>query len=54
MAIEAPFPELEELLTMIGKAGYRMSEIEATEGAAGNISVCIGWPAEPRRRFPLD
>jgi rhamnulose-1-phosphate aldolase len=53
MSIEAPYPELDELLTMIGEAGQRMSEIEATEGAAGNISVYIGWQIDPCRRFPL-
>ena len=53
MSIEAPYPELDELLTMIGEAGQRMSDIDATEGAAGNISVYMGWPVEPRRRFPL-
>lgn len=53
MAIDAPYPELDELLTMMGEAGYRMSEIEATEGAAGNISAYIGWSVEPRRWFPL-
>lgn len=52
MAIEAPYPELGELLTLIGEAGQRMSEIEASEGAAGNISVYIGWQVEPRRVFP--
>ena len=51
--IEAPFPELDELLTLIGEAGHRLSEIEASEGAAGNISVYAGWPVDPRRRFPL-
>jgi len=51
--IEAPYPEFEELLTAIGEAGQRLSEIEACEGAAGNISVYIGWPIEPRRWFPL-
>ena len=51
--IEAPFPELEELITAIGEAGQRLSEIEATEGAAGNISVFLGWPIELRRRFPV-
>jgi rhamnulose-1-phosphate aldolase len=51
--IEAPFPELDELVTLIGEAGHRLSEIEASEGAAGNISVYIGWPIDPRRRFPL-
>lgn len=49
--LEAPFPELSELLALIGEAGRRMSEIEATEGAAGNISLYIGWPLDPRRTF---
>jgi len=53
LAIEAPFPELDELLLAIGEAGRRLSEIEASEGAAGNISVYIGWPLDPRRKFPL-
>ena len=53
MSIEVPYPELDEFLTAIGDAGHRLSEIEATEGAAGNISICIGWPIEPRRRFPI-
>jgi rhamnulose-1-phosphate aldolase len=52
MTIEAPYPELAELMTLIGAAGHRLSEIEATEGAAGNISIYLGWPAEPRRIFP--
>jgi rhamnulose-1-phosphate aldolase len=54
MTIEAPFPELDEILTLIGEAGHRLSEIEATEGAAGNISVYVGWPIDPRRRFPFE
>ena len=53
MAIEQPFPELEELLTLVGEAGQRLSEIDASEGAAGNISVYMGWQLDPRRRFPL-
>jgi rhamnulose-1-phosphate aldolase len=52
--IDAPYPELAELLVLIGEAGQRMSEIEATEGAAGNISVWIGWQMDPRRTFPLE
>ncbi len=51
--IEAPYPELDELLVLIGEAGHRLSEIEASEGAAGNISVYAGWPIDPRRKFPL-
>jgi rhamnulose-1-phosphate aldolase len=50
--IEAPYPELSELLVLIGAAGRRMSEIDATEGAAGNISIYVGWPVDPRRTFP--
>ena len=30
-----------------------LANIEASEGAAGNISISIGWPVEVRRRFPL-
>jgi hypothetical protein len=33
--IEAPFPELDDLLTMMGEAGHHLAEIEASEGAAG-------------------
>jgi rhamnulose-1-phosphate aldolase len=51
--IEAPYPELDEILTVIGEAGHRLSEIEASEGAAGNISVYLGWPLDPRRKFPV-
>jgi rhamnulose-1-phosphate aldolase len=51
--IEAPYPEFEELLHSIGEAGFHLAEIEASEGAAGNISVYVGWPLDPRRRFPL-
>ena len=52
--IEAPYPELGELLVLMGEASRRMSEIEATEGAAGNISVCMGWQIDPRRVFPIE
>ena len=51
--VEEPYPELDDLLEMMGEAGIRLSEIEASEGAAGNISVCLRWPIEPRTRFPL-
>ena len=53
MSIQAPYPELDELMTLIGEAGERLSEIEASEGAAGNISVYMGWAIDPRRRFPI-
>jgi rhamnulose-1-phosphate aldolase len=53
MTLEPPYPELDEFLAAIGTAGQRISEIAASEGAAGSISICIGWPIEVRRRFPL-
>ena len=53
MSVVAPYPELDEYLVWIGEAGWRISEIEASEGSAGNISVCLGWPVELRRKFPL-
>lgn len=52
MSIEEPFLELDDILNQMGVAGERLSEISASEGAAGNISVYIGWPVEVRRRFP--
>ncbi len=52
MALEQPYPDMEEILIAMGEAGQRVSGIEASEGAAGNISLCIGWPMEVRRRFP--
>jgi rhamnulose-1-phosphate aldolase len=52
MAVEAPYPDINELMTLIGEAGQRLSEIDASEGAAGNISVYIGWTVDPRRIFP--
>lgn len=53
MALEQPFPDLDELLVLIGDAGQRLADINAIEGAAGNISLMVGWPLEVRRRFPL-
>ncbi len=52
MALNEPFPELDELLASMGEGGRRVAAIDAGEGAAGNISICIGWPIEVRRRFP--
>jgi rhamnulose-1-phosphate aldolase len=51
--LQPPFPELDDLLLMMGEAGRHIADIEASEGAAGNISVCLRWPVEPRSRFPL-
>ena len=46
-------PNLDELLAAIGEAGQRMSNMQASEGAAGNISVYIGWPVDVTGVFPL-
>ena len=51
--IEPPFPALDDLMDLMGVVGRRLSEIEATEGAAGNISLCLRWQFDPRTRFPL-
>jgi rhamnulose-1-phosphate aldolase len=52
MPLTEPLPELDEILVSIGEGGRRVAAIDAGEGAAGNISVCVGWPIEVRRRFP--
>ena len=54
MPVKEPFPELDEVIASIGAAGHRIAEIDASEDAAGNISVCLGWPVEVRRRFPVE
>jgi rhamnulose-1-phosphate aldolase len=48
-----PYPELDDLLHLLGQAGQQMAAIGASEGAAGNISVCLRWPLEPRSHFPV-
>jgi rhamnulose-1-phosphate aldolase len=53
MALDQPYPGLDEFLAALGEAGQRLAEINASEGGAGNISIFIGWPIEVRRRFPL-
>jgi rhamnulose-1-phosphate aldolase len=53
VALNEPFPDLEEILASIGAGGGRVGAIDASEGAAGNISVYVGWPMEVRRRFPI-
>jgi len=47
------YPEIDDLLVMMGETGKRLSDIDASEGAAGNISICIRWHVEPGGRFPL-
>ena len=52
MPIDPPFPTLEEMMRLVGEAGTRLVEIEASEGAAGNISVFLGWDVHLENAFP--
>lgn len=38
---------------LIGQAGQRLGEIDASEGAAGNISVYVAWPLDLESQFPV-
>lgn len=52
MSLSEPYPTLEELMDAMGEAGIRLAEIGATEAAAGNISVYVGWEVDLTRLFP--
>jgi len=54
MSTPEPYPSLDEIIDSIGEAGQRLDEIGASEGAAGNISVCLGWLMDIRSKFPLE
>src|SRR5512142_55277 len=43
---------VKQLLKDMGEVGKRLSEIGATEGAAGNISICVRDTLEIREFFP--
>ncbi len=43
---------VEQLLKEMGEVGNRLSEIGATEGAAGNLSICMRETLEVREYFP--
>jgi ribulose-5-phosphate 4-epimerase/fuculose-1-phosphate aldolase len=53
MTLTEPYPSIDEILASIGEGGRRVATMDAGEGAAGNISVCVGWPLEIRRQFPI-
>src|SRR5205809_2115227 len=38
---------------LIGEAGQRLAESEGSEGAAGNISVYMGWDVDVEPVFPV-
>lgn len=45
--------ELDDWIASMAEAGWRMSEIGASEGAAGNLSVCINAQIELKPRFQV-
>jgi len=53
-SLSEPYPSLMELMNLIGEAGTRLVEIEAAEGAAGNISVFVGWEMDVSAHFPRE
>jgi rhamnulose-1-phosphate aldolase len=53
MPLDQPYPDFDEFLQLIGEAGVRISEINASEGAAGNLSMFFNWQIDPRRKFPI-
>ncbi|RJP34845.1 MAG: rhamnulose-1-phosphate aldolase [Actinobacteria bacterium] len=46
-------PRLDSLLEQIGRVGRRVAEMGASEGAAGNISICIRGSLQVDGRFSL-
>ncbi len=53
MPLTPPYPTLDEIIGLIGETGLRLAEIGASEGAAGNISVYMGWDVDPTPHFPV-
>lgn len=53
MPLIEPYPSLDEILVSMGAAGARISDIDASEAGAGNLSAFVGWDVEVRRAFPV-
>jgi hypothetical protein len=51
MTNQPPRPGLDALVDSIGVAAERLDAIQATEGAAGNISIGVCWPLDLAARF---
>ncbi len=49
---EQAIPDLDTLIRALGEVGMRLSEIDAAEGAAGNMSVCVRRRLYVADRFP--
>ena len=55
MPVEPPLPDLATVVQLLGEAGSRVAEIDASKGAAGNISVVLRWPVpDVPDLFPYD
>lgn len=54
MPVTEPYPPLPDMMRLIGEAGRRLMQIGACEGAAGNISVHVGWETFAERYFPRE
>lgn len=52
MSLTEARPDLHQVLADMGSAGRRISEIDASEAGAGNISVCLAGPVETTTLFP--
>jgi hypothetical protein len=50
MSLPDPYPDPDALRVSVGEAGARLSGIEASEGAAGNIPRCIACCGGSRRQ----
>lgn len=46
------YPKVEQLIREMGEAGKHLSEIGASEAAAGNLSICVRESLEVRELFP--
>ncbi len=51
MPVAESLPDLESVVRSIGRAGRRLAELGACEGAAGNISVAVRGPLDPGSLF---
>ena len=51
-AIARARPGIDALLNDIADGGARICELGASEGAAGNISICLAWDLDLTGRFP--
>ena len=53
LMVTLPTWDLEELLDQMGEAGFRLTEIDSCEGAAGNLSICVDLSLRLEEKFPV-